>query len=527
MHLHHFTLRRLAEELSLTWQGAGVEACFSQDKNELVLETTHGWLRIGCNTPLSYVVPVESYARARKNVVDLFPGLPGKTLTGAYAVPYERILVLQFDGHTDLVLKMHGIRSNVLLRENGIIAGLFNQRQQDDLGFEEQPGTFSPGLPDETLPLGAALKALSPVFDKAFAAWMEARQQMGDPLHTAFEAALFAAQKGPVYVLHSPKGVLFSLFPPEKDQPAAEFHALSAGLQRFLYLHFQFNHYQATYRELDREIRKPYEKFSASLRSHEENLRRMQTERPPEELGHLIMAHLHLDAGEAEVLEVPDFYQEGRPIRIKINPKLTLQENATRYYQRQKERKKQAFFLEGEVEELMEKVEEAEGGVQAFMRLDPPERLAFTPEGFDPAMVRALKELHKEWLKEEKKAKRDHLPFRKFEFGGYQIWVGRNAANNDELSFHYAHREDTWLHAKDVTGSHVIVRNPSGKNLPAPVLEFAAQLAAYYSRLRNAEYVPVQYTQRKYVRKRKGDAPGAVAVDREEVILVTPQKPES
>ena len=112
-----------------------------------------------------------------------------------------------------------------------------------------------------------------------------------------------------------------------------------------------------------------------------------------------------------------------------------------------------------------------------------------------------------------------------FEDRGFTILVGRNAQNNDLLTQKYAHKDDYWLHAKDVSGSHVVVRHRAGQPVPAPVLEHAAQLAAWYSRRQNDSLCPVTVTPKKFVRKPKGARPGQVVVEREQVLLVVPANP--
>jgi predicted ribosome quality control (RQC) complex YloA/Tae2 family protein len=117
------------------------------------------------------------------------------------------------------------------------------------------------------------------------------------------------------------------------------------------------------------------------------------------------------------------------------------------------------------------------------------------------------------------------LPFRAFEDRGFAIWVGRSAANNDLLTQKYAHKDDLWLHAKDVSGSHVIIRHKSGQPVPEPVVEHAAQLAAWYSKRQHDSLCPVTVTPKKFVRKPKGALPGKVLVERERVVLVVPGNP--
>jgi predicted ribosome quality control (RQC) complex YloA/Tae2 family protein len=112
------------------------------------------------------------------------------------------------------------------------------------------------------------------------------------------------------------------------------------------------------------------------------------------------------------------------------------------------------------------------------------------------------------------------------EFKGIRIWIGKNAQSNDTLTLKYGYKEDLWLHAKDVAGSHVLIKHQAGKPFPKDVVEHAAQLAAYYSKRKNESLCPVAITPRKFVRKRKGDKPGAVVVDREEVVMVEPLREE-
>jgi predicted ribosome quality control (RQC) complex YloA/Tae2 family protein len=85
----------------------------------------------------------------------------------------------------------------------------------------------------------------------------------------------------------------------------------------------------------------------------------------------------------------------------------------------------------------------------------------------------------------EKEKQGASLPYREVEFNGYKIWIGKNAQNNDTLTLKYGYKEDLWLHAKDVAGSHVLIKHQAGKNFPKDVIERAAQLAAYYSKRKN------------------------------------------
>lgn len=105
---------------------------------------------------------------------------------------------------------------------------------------------------------------------------------------------------------------------------------------------------------------------------------------------------------------------------------------------------------------------------------------------------------------------------------GYEILVGRAARDNDSLTFKIAKPSDLWLHAADYPGSHVIVRNPTRKEIPHRTLIEAAQLAAYFSQASKDPKVDVHYTERKFLSKPKGSAPGLVRMSRFKNILVKP-----
>lgn len=106
---------------------------------------------------------------------------------------------------------------------------------------------------------------------------------------------------------------------------------------------------------------------------------------------------------------------------------------------------------------------------------------------------------------------------------GFEILVGKKAKDNDFLTFRVAKSLDTWLHAADYPGSHVVIRNPNRKVIPNQTLVEAAQLAAFYSDAREKPKAAVNYTQKKFVNKPKRSAPGLVSLSSFKTILVEPK----
>jgi hypothetical protein len=128
-------------------------------------------------------------------------------------------------------------------------------------------------------------------------------------------------------------------------------------------------------------------------------------------------------------------------------------------------------------------------------------------------------------LERQAAARAPARPFRTYRSsGGLEIWVGRGAESNDTLTFHESSPRDVWLHARDATGAHVVLRWSRDEPPPARDLEEAAVLAAWHSKSRGSGLVPVDWTRRKYVRKARGGAPGLVLVQRSETIFVKPDE---
>ncbi len=230
--------------------------------------------------------------------------------------------------------------------------------------------------------------------------------------------------------------------------------------------------------------------------------------------GELLLTHLsHIQSG-ATIVELEDFL-DGTRKTITLDPALSPLENAQRKFERYKKLKRAQEKLAARAEELRRELEYLEGVASALERAESPEDLAKLREG-----LQAQGYLRRQPQAEQPPPRRGP---REFLIGGYRVLVGRSSTENDEL-VRSASREDYWLHARDRPGSHVIIKNPTQREVPREVLEQAAQLAAYYSKGRDAKKVPVSYTRVKYLRK--GGRPGLVLMTYEEGTLLVPPKGE-
>ncbi|MBE0433061.1 DUF814 domain-containing protein [candidate division WOR-3 bacterium] len=185
---------------------------------------------------------------------------------------------------------------------------------------------------------------------------------------------------------------------------------------------------------------------------------------------------------------------------IALDPALTPQANAQKYFARYKKAKR------GQPK-LRERIVVLERELTA-LKLEPEAEPASRPN-----------------IKRERPASE---PFHKFTLdSGSVVFVGKNARSNDALTFRDARPADYFFHARGVEGAHTILRSsvPRGQRPPRDEIRAAAAIAAYFSKARKQRNVPVSYTQRKFLKKAKKGKPGAVILMREEVVFVDPGLP--
>ncbi|MFY0672976.1 MAG: DUF814 domain-containing protein [Bacteroidia bacterium] len=272
---------------------------------------------------------------------------------------------------------------------------------------------------------------------------------------------------------------------------------------------FKTFHFDHTYQKLFKHFSAEKKKIEKSMTAAEKQMERVNKDLNYRLWADLLMANLHsLKAGGKKV-NVLDFTGENE-IEIPLKKNLNIQENAAQYYRKAKNQGKELEILEKRLERHFENLEITEAHLL---------RLETTND------IKSLTSFEKEIFNQEKQGEKQKQ-FIEFEIGGYKVYVGRNSKNNDELTLGFAGKNDLWLHAKDLAGSHVVIRNQGSQTTyPKHVIEQVASIAAHYSKGRNQEFCPVLYTLKKYIRKPKGAAAGAVLVDREDVVLVKPELP--
>jgi predicted ribosome quality control (RQC) complex YloA/Tae2 family protein len=230
--------------------------------------------------------------------------------------------------------------------------------------------------------------------------------------------------------------------------------------------------------------------------------------------GELITAHLYqLEKGLSEA-RLPNFYEETmKEVTIPLDPSLSPLENAQAYFRKYNKGKKSVPVLEEQIRRTEEEIDYLEN-VREQLRFAGWEDLDDIREELEQEGYLKKKRKNKT-AKKQAPARPEH--YRSSD--GTDIYVGKNNRQNDYLTMKLAASTDTWLHTKDLPGSHVVIR---GKNPSETTLYEAANLAAYFSKGRESSQVPVDYTLIKHVWKPNGAKPGFVLYEKQKTIYVTP-----
>ena len=205
----------------------------------------------------------------------------------------------------------------------------------------------------------------------------------------------------------------------------------------------------------------------------------------------------------AKSLTCPNYYT-GEDITIPLDPTLSAGENAKKYFEKYNKLKRTFEALSQLTLETKAEVEHLESISTSLDIAQKEEDLVqIREELIESGYIR------RKGGSRAKKVKITSVPFHYISSDGYDIYVGKNNYQNEELTFRFASGGDWWFHAKGIPGSHVIVKSKGGE-LPDTTFEDAARLAAYYSKGRGSEKVEVDYTEKKNVKKPAGGKPGFV-----------------
>ncbi len=550
---HYVTLKALQLEFHRLLAGRTVAETYSQEKNELVLTFAEpagepgASVVISIDPQLNFIVLRDHAARARRNSVDLFAPVTGASLREVSMDPSDRTMSWHFDGDLTLCVQLYNtIRSNVLLVDvSRRILGAFKggkELEGETLASSVRGTRAASATPDELAHLlrsepertfVQALKRELPQLGTLFAreilfrAGAAGGELLGD---CSDELVLAVAHKyrdliaslshpEPALYLRGTEPVAFSpvrLRSLESDETVA-YPDTNAGVRDVLKRNYRSEGSSGVKKELLGKLRADLERAEKRRDAVATQIRESKRAEEYERAGKLLLSSLHeVTKGMREIV-LKDF--DGvADIPIALDATLSPSANAERYFTKAKKAK----VARAEAVERFPELEQRAAALKALaddleQRQTMAESTAFMEEHEDE--LRSMKLIAP--------AKGKELPpFRVFPLdGGFEVWVGKSSANNDLLTMKYAKPHDLWFHVRGASGSHTVLKMHGSEPPPRAVIQQAASIAAYYSKMRNAGSVPVAYCERKHVRKPKGAAAGAVVMEREKTILVKPGLP--
>ncbi|MGP4059756.1 Rqc2 family fibronectin-binding protein [Halobacillus sp. H74] len=268
--------------------------------------------------------------------------------------------------------------------------------------------------------------------------------------------------------------------------------------------------------DLHRFLKNERDKNLRKIKKHQGTLKKSESAAEYQRLGELLTAHMHLvKTGDSEVTVIDYYDPDQSEMTIELNPNKSPSDNAQNYFQTYQKMKKSKEVVQKEITK-------AEDEILYF------ERLLQQVESAREEDIEEIREELREqgYLKRKpaskgnKKNKPSKPSPESFESSdGTLIYVGRNNKQNEYLTNRLANKTDIWLHAKDIPGSHVVIRDEDPSE---DTLFEAAQLAANFSKSSRSSTVPVDYTKIRHVKKPSGAKPGYVTYDHQQTLFVTP-----
>ena len=492
--------------------------------------------------------------------------LSGAKIVGLTQPPLERLVRLELDasdelgrsGRRVLVLEAMGRRSNLILLDGeGRVLDCL-RRVDTDMSANRPvlPGLFyEPPAAAGRLPVTAETKngfsskfsaapaehtldrflldhyfGLSPLMARelAFQAAGDVdtrlfEQNGPESLWHALEEFLARIQESrftPVCLLRDGKPMDFACMPVKQYGPAAEaveFASFSALMDFFYEARERQERTRQRGADLLRAASTARDRLRRKLAAQEKEYAETQNRDRLRICGDLITANLYRMERGAARLDCENYYADNTPVSIPLDPLLTPQQNAAKYYKRYTKAKTAEKYLRLQMEQAAQDLSYMESVLAEIAQAETEQdfsdiRMELQESGF----------LRKQGKK--KVPKRASNPWEFRTSGGFRVLVGRNNRQNDQLTTKSADRRDLWFHTQKIHGSHVILCTGGAVPTDQDLLE-AAKLAAWYSQARESGNVPVDYTEVRNVKKPSGARPGMVIYSTCRTLYVTPEKP--
>lgn len=496
--LNAWAIRTLANELGEKLAQSRLISCFSSSKDDWYFLTSKGNIHLHFfqQTPY-FLFPGNSAIPLKKRIP--FIKFDSEQVKEVHIIEGDRVFWIALD-HFQVLFNLFGNRSEIYLYENFQPIKRFRKPNEPLIPwpYANRPEAFHDDVLEASdfISLKNKIKSFPDILEEEAAKRNffngYNRSEVLKFLKVAFEGAWYLQPAGdretpPVMQLvKTPDSEVFS-------NHLDAIHAFSTHVLRA-------QRFAERKRDAMQTLRNSIKKLELKLGNLQTTLNYRKRQTSFSQKADIIMANLHLIAKGMKEVQLLNFYQNKEEV-IVLKPELNPQQNAERYYRKGKQEHVELKHIADTLAETEHKLEKAK---KNLIELESAENFADVSRENDSSPIRSKRKIFI------------------FEIEGYEIWVGRNSRENDDL-LRNAHKNDLWLHARETKGAHVIIRCGNRPKPPEIVIDRAAQLAAFNSDANGSEWVPVIITERKFVRKKKGLAMGEVIVEREKTIMAEPK----
>lgn len=547
---HWFTIRNYWREISQEITGGRITQAFTYEKNQcsFILLKRRDRLRVDYSgrSELPYCVVKHQLNIPRKKVA-IFSDLEGIGIEKIRMIPSDRTLDWQLSDGTHLYLEFFGGIPNIYhTAESGDILDAFKDYDRgSQLEFQEFSDIPYPLPPDwrgrlqrnfnqhsrksiknvlvQSLPHWTSQlsrEALARIGEEIDIPVEEFHKQQLDQIIDTVEDIYQHLDGNHCFISELPQ-TIFSLVDMTHESVTWD-HMLpiTDGYPMYIGIYYKWKAFQSQHNNLINRLGNRIEQLQRKIDKQAAEQKKWKDPETYRLYGDLLMANAYDIEANQDSVTLEDIIQGRGEIEIPLNPELSVIENAQNYYEKAKRAERGQSALQKQIDEsktelqkLQELFEELQN-VSRFNELDDIleklESLGISTKERQPAGETEKRTPYIEFISPD----------------GWPVLVGRTSRDNDELTFHIAHKDDFWFHAENVPGSHVIAM-PDNKRIDKPpraTLEFAAGLAAGFSQAKHSSVVPVVYTKRKYVTKPRDAGPGLVRYQYEDSVIVEPRR---
>ncbi|MBS1493939.1 MAG: DUF814 domain-containing protein [Bacteroidetes bacterium] len=490
-----YILEKQSEYLNSDLKGFTIQSINTFERNKLhiecVKEDKQIMLEYSIENDFTYLVKRDNFYLPSKNIALIMEECTGKNISYVSLVNDDRLISIFFDDSTCLLFNFVNHKQNCFYVQNGAVINSYKDSK------DNSEKSINEILSDKREETDVLKKELSKFGKDAFTIVPDIQK-------------LKEIYSTPQYLFYRAGEKIFASFFEVTDKPEYE-KIVCKNINELLLNWIKYRNKEKNFNEAKQEIlsglSKKLKHAELSILSFKTQLANVNESQKYKLYGDKIMENIWKIKKGDIIFETED---EEKIISIKLKETLSPQENAKNYFEKYKK-------LKGSVELIEKKLADAENQKKKI-----EEEIESIKNNED------YKNLRKLAVKEEKIRDDETNKFRKFKVADdLEVWVGKDSASNDLLTMKYSAQNDLWFHVRGFSGSHTVLKTGQKKEIDKKYILSAASIAAYYSKARNGGNVPVAYTERKYVKKKKGFREGTVILEKEKVIFVKPGLPEN